>query len=248
MKLSALVLVKNEEKSISDCLKQLSFADEIVVLDQSSTDSTRKIAKKHSSRILESSSSDFSKNRNTLAENAKGDWLLYLDADERIDSDFIDELNNKIKNDEYSAYFVPRKNYVLGKRMKHGGWWPDFSPKLISKSKLIAWKGRVHESPQVKGEIGYFKSAITHLTAKNLNFMLTKSVKWAKVEANLNFENKAPKVTIAKVISAAAKEFVRRYVVNRGFMDGTLGLTQAIYQSLHQAIVLTYLWELQQNK
>lgn len=245
MKISALILTKNEEETIEDCLKQLKFVDEIIVLDQNSMDKTAKFAAKYTNRIYHSNETGFDKNRNTLFKLAKYDWLLYLDADERIDEKFVRELKTKIETSKYDVFFVPRKNYVLGKRMKHGGWWPDYVPKIFRKDNFIRWSGEVHESPEFKGDFSYFDTAITHITARNLNLMMEKSIRWAKIEAKLNFQNNASSVSIFTVIKAIFSAFCKRYLIKGGFIDGTIGLVQAIYQALNQSIVLVYLWEMQ---
>lgn len=230
---------------IGECLAQLKFADEIIVLDQGSTDQTSKIARTYTSKVYSSSEARFDKNRNTLVKLAKGKWLFFIDADERIDEHFVSELKNKIKSSNYSAFFVPRKNFILGKRIKHGGWWPDYAPRIFKKGDFIKWVGEVHESPKISGKFGYFETPITHITARNLNLMMAKSIKWAKVEAGLNFNNNAKQVSEISIIKALFFEFIHRYFWKLGFLDGTVGLIEAIYQGFHQAIVLTYLWELQ---
>src|SRR3990167_5692049 len=247
MTISALVLTKNEEEMIEDCLKQLIFADEIVIVDQNSVDNTLKIAKKYTDRIFKSSANDFAQNRNTLKYLAKGDWLLYVDADERINDQLVNEIRETIKVQKYSAFYFPRKNYILGKWLKHGGWWPDYVPRLFRKKALIGWTGRVHESPKISGDFGYFKNPLVHLSARSLKIMFQKSIKWAKIEAELMSKSKKPKVDIPTVAKAATKEFISSYFGKLGFLDGAVGLIEGIYQALHQSIILTYLWEIQNN-
>ena len=247
MKISALVLTKNEEKIIEDCLKQLSFADEIIVIDQNSQDKTRQIARKYTSKIITTDTTDFDKNRDILAKEAKFPWLFYLDADERVDEILIKEVKSLVNTEKFDAFYFPRKNFILGKWLKHGGWWPDYIPRLFKKSHLITWYGKIHESPKIKGTFGYAKTPITHLTAESLEEMFQKSIKWASVEAKLNFESKYDKVTSFKIIKLSLKEFTKRYFLKMGFLDGTVGLIESIYQALHQAMILTYLWELQNS-
>jgi len=247
MKISALVLTKNEQQMIADCLKQLEFADEIIVLDQNSQDKTRTIAQKYTEKIYTTNLDDFDKNRNLLAQMAKGEWLLYIDADERIDSQLTLEIKRATAQDKYSAYYFPRKNLVLGRWLKHTGFWPDYVPRLFKRTQLITWQGRVHESPKVDGSFGYFKRPLVHLTARSLSAMLEKTRRWAKIEAELLKEANYPKVTIFRVAKALCSEFFSRFIKKAGFLDGYIGLVESIYQALHQAIVLTYLWELQNN-
>lgn len=245
MKLSGLVLTKNEEEMIEGCLKQLDFVDEIIILDQGSTDRTVQIAKKYTDKIFKSTEDDFGKNRTILAQHAKGEWLLYLDSDERITEKNVEEINSAIKNKLTNAYYFPRKNFILGKEVKHGGWWPDYVPRLFYKSNLKGWNGRVHESPIIEGAFAYMKNPIIHLTARSVNLMLSKSIRWAKTEAELRYKAHQPKVNALKTIKAASFEFLNRYFVKKAFLDGNIGLIESIYQGLHQAMVMTYLWELQ---
>lgn len=247
-KISALVLTHNEQEVIEACLQQLDFVDEIVVLDQSSQDLTAQISKKYTERFYETDEVDFDKNRNRLKKLAKYEWLLYVDADERFSQDTKKEIKEKISEAEFSAYYFPRKNIVLGKWLSHGGWWPDYVPRLFISTQLEKWYGRVHESPKVKGDFGYFKNPIIHLSARNMDLMFKKTIKWAKVEAELSYEANHSKVTIPKVLVAYTREFLDRYFAKLGFLDGLVGIIQAIFQAYHKAIVLVYLWELQHGE
>lgn len=246
--ISALILTRNEQDMIEDCLEQLDFADEIIILDQNSKDKTRKIASKYTDKIFLSRSDDFSKNRNELRDRAKGEWLLYVDADERLSSDLISEIRAKISENQHGAYKIPRKNFVLGKWLKHGGWWPDYVPRLFKRDKLIRWAGIVHESPQIDGDFGYLKNPIEHLTARSMSKMLEKSIKWAKIEADLYVKSTNPKVTFTKVIKAPISEFFSRYILKLGILDGRVGLIEAVYQAIHRVMVLAYLWDQQQKE
>lgn len=255
VKISALILTKNEEDLISDAIGQLDFVDEVIVLDQSSQDKTVKLARKFTDKIYQTKSGDFAQNRNLLASHAKGEWLLYVDCDERLTESLVGEIQDAIKNSKFSAYYIPRQNFLLGKWQKHGGWWPDYVPRLIRSKSLIAWQGKVHESLKVEGEVGYskksfayFKNPLVHLTARSVSQILEKSIKWAKIEAQLYYQRQNPKVTIAKVLKAASSQFISRYFLKLGILDGTIGLISAIYQSLHSAAVFTYLWEIQNRE
>ena len=248
MTISALVLTKNEEEMIKDCLKQLTFADEIVIVDQDSVDNTLKIARKYTDRIFKSTANDFAQNRNTLKDKAKSKWLLYVDADERLPQELIREIKIAISKNDFSAFYIPRKNYVLGKWVRYGGWWPDYAPRLFKKSKLEKWEGVVHESPVISGKISYLKTPIEHLSARSMSQMFLKSIKWAKIEADLFLKHGHRQVGITSILKLSAFEFVRRYIFKLGFLDGVVGLIEGIYQSLHQAMVLTYLWEAQNKK
>lgn len=247
MNVSVLILAKNEQDIIEDSLRQLKFAKQIVVLDQNSTDRTVEIARKFTAEILSSQSYDFSLNRNILLKAAKCKWILYLDCDERLSDQNIAEIKQTLETGNCQAYYFPRKNIILGKWLKHGGWWPDYVPKLFLRGELVKWQGRVHESPIVNGKFGHMLYPLTHLTASNLNSMLEKTTRWAKVEAELAYEDNHPNVNAARTTKAIIFEFAKRYFVKMGFLDGTVGLIESIFQSVHKAATLVYLWELQNN-
>lgn len=245
MNISALILAKNEQEMIGDCLSQLDFVDEIIVLDQGSSDRTVEIAKKYTQKILKTEIDSFAQNRQILSAHAKGKWLLYIDADERLSEESKKEIKEATKQDKYRAFYFPRKNIILGKWLRHGGWSPDYVPKLFRKDSLRGWQGEVHESPQVKGDFGHFIHPLTHLTARSLAAMLEKTIKWAKVEADLALKANHPKVTALKIIWSVQREFFQRYFIKLGVLDGFVGFIEAIYQALHRAITLVYLWEMQ---
>ena len=247
MKISALVLARNEEEMLKDALSSLSFCDEIIILDQNSSDKTKEIAQKFSDKVFETEEERFDINRNFLAAKAKSKWLLYLDPDERLDSKNIEEIKQAVKKENISAFYFPRKNIILGRWFKHSGFWPDYVPRLFQKDQFECWEGEVHESPKFKGPSTYLKKPIVHLSGRSLNHMFLKSIRWARIEANLYYNGENSKVTIPKVVKSMVFEFVRRYFLKKGLLDGTVGFIESIYQSLHQAMVLTYLWELQNN-
>ncbi|HSX18654.1 MAG TPA: glycosyltransferase family 2 protein [Candidatus Saccharimonadales bacterium] len=247
MSISALVLTKNEQEMIGDALSQLGFADEIIILDQESQDKTLEIAKKYTKNIHTTAIEDYSTRRNILKQSASGDWLLYIDPDERLSKEGIVEIKEAVEKGDHSAYYLPRKNYVLGKVQTHGGWWPDYVPKLFKAADLEKWEGKVHESPKINGTYGYLKTPLVHKTARSMKAMLGKSTKWAKVEANLYYEAKSPKVTIPKVLKFSLFEFIKRYFIKLGILDGRVGLISSLYQAIHNVMILTYLWEMQNN-
>lgn len=245
MNISVLILAKNEQEMMPDCLKQLNFASEIIILDQYSSDDTVKIAKKYTDKIFKSNSKDFSENRNILLSYATCDWVLYLDSDERLSPKGIAEIEEFVKSPKFDAYYFPRKNFVLGTYLNHGGWWPDYAPRLFKRKNVKKWYGKVHETPAIIGTFGYAEEPINHLTARSVTSMLEKTIKWAKIEADLAYTANHPKVAIIKVIKAMLFEFGYRYIKKLGVLDGRVGLIEAIFQALHKAVYLTYLWELQ---
>ena len=253
MSISAIIITKNEEEMLPACLRSLSWVDEIIVVDSQSKDKTVAIAKKHDAKVVSvSANSDYSTSRNQGKKATTGDWLFYVDADERVPSELQKEIqkitNYQLPITDYSSYKVSRKNIMLGKWLKHGGFWPDYVDRLFHKNSLIKWTGKLHESPTVKGETQMLKNPLRHYTARSINSALTKSAQWAEIEAKLLHDAHAPKVTWWRVIKAFNTKLFGILIRKKGFLDGIRGLILAYIQALHVASILVNLWQLQKEK
>src|SRR5438034_8969271 len=193
--ISAIILAKNAESDIIDCLDSVSFCDErIVVLDSHSTDRTEDLAKRAGARVIKTDTSNFSERRNTGLEAAKGEWVFYIDTDESVTPVLRDAILATIKISPVSnvAYKIKRKNFYLGKHE-----WPAIEKleRLFFKNKLKKWKGTLNESPIVDGNIGELDGFLEHYTHKNLKAMLDKTIQWSEVEAKLRLDAHHPKMT-----------------------------------------------------
>lgn len=262
-KLSAIVLTRNVEELMGECLDSLKWADEVVVVDSGSTDKTVDIAKKHDAKIFEIKKGTFSDKRNLGAKKAKGEWLLYVDADERVTPLLRREIESRITRphriresasgaanhvSRITAYAIPRRNILLGKEMRHGGWWPDYVLRLMKKSALKKWKGELHEQPEVKGRVGKLENPLIHKTHRNLTEMVEKTNEWSEIEAALMFEANHPKMNIFRFFSAMFREFWYRGVKEKGFLDGPVGIIEIIYQVFSRFVSYAKLWETQLEK
>ena len=248
-KISVIILTKNEEEVILDCLESVKWADEIVVVDNGSTDNTLGIVKKFGIKnIIQSGAENtFSERRNLGAEAAKGDWLLYVDADERVTPILKKEIEEVIsKKDNPAAYAIPRRNIRLTKELHWGGWWPDYVIRLIKKEKLVAWEGDLHEQPVVEGEVGYLKEALVHFSHRgSFEHKLQNTINWSKIEAQKLYEANHPPMTVTRFSSAMAREFFKRMIKSQAFRDGTEGIIEAIYQVFSVFVTYARLWEMQ---
>ena len=244
-KISAIVLTKNSEDLVADCLASISWIDEIVVIDDHSSDKTREIAKKAGCKVF-TFSGNFSEKRNFGAKKAIGDWFLYVDIDERVTPLLRKEIQKVIEGpQEISAYAVPRRNIFLGHEMRWGGWWPDYVLRLIKKDSLLGWEGELHEQPKIQGGVGKLKESLTHISHRSLAEMVDKTNEWSLVEARLLLDSKHPKMTWWRFLSVGAREFWDRGIKKLGFLDGTVGVIEIIYQSFSRMITYAKLWEMQ---
>ncbi len=258
-RLSVIVIARNEEVDLPDCLESVKWADEIIVIDNGSIDKTSSIAEKSGAKVFkydrEASQGYFSEIRNFAALKARGDWLLYIDADERVTKLLQEEVKKIILGHPerpegaggsgYVAFAIPRKNILLGREMKHGGWWPDYVLRLIKKDALEGYEGRLHEQPKIRGEVGKLTNPLTHITHKNLTEMVDKTNQWSEIEATLLFESGHPKMNILRFISAGFREFWQRAIREKGFLDGQVGWIEIMYQVYSRLITYAKLWEMQ---
>ena len=245
--ISAVVIAKNEQDVISDCIRSLLWCDEVLLIDNNSNDKTGILAKKEGAEVIGCNSTGYSSLRNFGLMRAKGEWILYVDADERVESGLQHEIFKLLKNRtiDSSVFAIPRKNYVFNRWLKHGGWYPDYVKRLYKKDKLEKWVGDLHEEPEYLGEMGYLKNHLVHLKEKNLQEMVVKTNIRSEIEAQLMFEANHPQMNIVRFGSAMFREFWYRFVKNLAFLDGGEGIIMGIYQVYSRFISYAKLWELQ---
>ena len=155
--------------------------------------------------------------------------------------------DTKISNlkSQISAYAIPRRNKFLGHIMHWGGWYPDYVLRLIKKDKLKGWFGELHEQPLIDGDVGHLKQPLLHDSHRSLREMVEKTNKWSEIEAKLLYDSGHPKMNFFRFCSAAFREFWYRGVMHLGFLDGTVGVIEIIYQMYSRLITYSKLWELQ---
>ncbi len=246
MKISAIILAKNEEQVIADCIDSVSFCDQIIVVNNNSTDRTLEIAKRTKAEVITCDDTDFSILRNKGLEKAKNEWVLYVDADERISKELAHEIEQKTKvYIDINYYLLPRKNFYLGNHP-----WPkiEYMPRLFKKVALKGWMGKLHESPQVSGRQDVCVHFLLHFTHRNLSEMLEKTIIWSEIEAALRYKANHPRVTWWRFPRVMIPTFFTYYVSQKGYKAGTVGLIESIYQSFSIFITYARLWEMQQKQ
>jgi glycosyltransferase involved in cell wall biosynthesis len=240
-KISAIIITNNEEKNIFDCVNSLEFTDEIIIIDNGSTDKTLEIAKEKKAKIFQVQTYDFSEIRQEGKNQAKYEWLLYIDADERVSDILRSEIRMAVKEDKYTAYSFIRKNYFFGKL------WPkeEEMVRLIKKEALIRWDGRLHETPIFMGEKRKLEGFLLHFTHNDLKKMVEKTNKWSETEARLRYDANHPFMSWWRFFRVMITAFYRSYIIQGGWKAGTTGLIESIYQSFSMFITYAKLWEIQ---
>ncbi len=241
---------------IGDCLMSLKFSDEIIVVDTGNTDATNSIACKYKAKIVKSKGSDYSQFRNAGLAAATGDWVLYVDADERVTPLLKKEIEQIVDSAESkSAYALPRKSIILGREMNYGGWGSNlesphnsYAVRLLKKSSLKGYRGMLHEQPEFEGELGYVKNSLVHITHRDLSSMLEKTLTFTNFEAKLRLQANHPPVVPWRVIRVMLTEFRLRFVKLSAWRDGVEGIVDGVFQVFNSFVIYARLWEMQQAK
>ncbi len=223
LKLSAIIPTFNEEVNIEAAIQSVSFADEIIVIDSHSTDDTISIAKKYGARILQREFDNFSNQKNFAISKATHQWVVLLDADERISKALREEMISILtKGSQASAYYVYRRNYLLGREIKYSGWQNDKVIRLIERDKCKYNGKLVHEGIVTDGKTAFLKTKLEHYTYKDFDSFIRKKNKVAQLQAEM-LASKNIKVNPFNLLIKPLYRFINHYILRRGFLDGFAG-------------------------
>lgn len=247
-KISAVINTLNEESNIAFCLETLKWCDEIIVVDMQSEDRTVEIAANFTDKIYNFERVGYVEPARKFAvEQATGDWILLIDADELVPKQLADKLKAISDHDEADAVLMPFKNYLLGEWNKHTGWWPNHHCRYFKKS-VMDFSERIHSyqtlSPIVRqiklpSEPGY---AINHFAYKDVVQFLEKLNRYTTIEAAHLYDDKV-KFSYFKLLKDGLKEFVDRFIRFRGYKDGTRGLFVSLMMTMYRLVSYMKLWE-----
>jgi glycosyltransferase involved in cell wall biosynthesis len=221
-KLSVAIITKNEEDRLPNCLKSLSFVDEIVVVDSESTDKTVEIAKHMGCIVFVEKWKGYGPQKSSAVQKCKNEWVLIMDADERIPAETGQEIIKILENPKADAYSFPRKNYFHGRWIKHCGWWPDRIVRLFRKSKGSVTKALVHESVDVSGTIMEVDTPIIHEPIRDLCSILDKINIYSSLGAETMFQN-GKKISAPLAFLRGITAFLKLYILKLGILDGHEG-------------------------
>ena len=245
--LTGIIIAKNAENIIADCLDSIAFCEEIILIDNDSSDRTGEIAEKMKARVFKVNISNFAQLRNEGMKRARGKWILYVDSDERIDEKLKENILSTVtqKRGEYTAYLIRRKNFYLGKHE-----WPKIEKilRLFRKDKLRGWSGELHETANIEGSTGELEGFINHYTHQSLSSMVDKTNQWSDIEAELRLRAHHPAMKQWRFFRVMFSAFYDSYVRQKGYKAGTAGLIESIYQAFSMFITYAKLWEKQQTK
>lgn len=243
---SAVIIAKNEADMIANCIETVRWCQEIIVIDNGSTDATAEIADQLGARVVSIKTNSFAQLRTKALRHVKTDWVFYIDADERVTPTLAREIQVHLETNSGAALQLDRQNIYYGTHFKHGGWNNDRITRIFNRDSLKEWQGDVHETPVFEGDVVQLHTPLLHLSHRNTLDGLQKTIEWTPIEARLLFEANAPDVKLTTVLRKGVMEFVRRAYFKQGVKDGLSGLMEAVIQAINRVLVYVQLWELQQ--
>ena len=245
--ISAIVITKNEAKNIAGCLESLSCADEIVVVDSGSEDGTVEIAKGFTDRVFVVEWKGYALTRQYALERAAGEWVLWLDADERLTPELASAVRRVVDEDApFAGYRMPRKAYFLGRWMKHGGWYPGYVVRLFRREKARFNALRVHEKLIVDGAVETLREPILHYTDDSIAYYFEKFNAYTSLAAQ-DLVDRNRKVSVLGLLFRPVHMFVKMYLLRRGFLDGMEGFLLAIFSATYVFTKYAKVWELRRK-
>lgn len=246
MKISAVVLTKNEEKNIEKCLKSLDFCEEILIIDDHSTDKTLEVIKNYKVKIFKRKlHRNFAEQRNFGLGKASNEWVLFIDADEEISKDLRNEISNldTIQVSEIDAFYLKRRDFFWGKELKYG------EIKEVRRKGLIRlvkknggkWLGNVHEIYHTARNTKRLNGFINHYPHQNLKEFIQRINFYSSLRSQELF-TKGKKTNIFEIIIWPLGKFINSYLLNLGFLDGPQGFTYSFLMSFHSFLVRAKLY------
>jgi hypothetical protein len=228
-KLTVTIITKNEADNIRACLESVAWADEIIVVDSGSSDDTVNICKELGALVHTTSDwPGFGVQKNRALSHATGEWVLSLDADERVTPELRSEVEAALNNPRgHVAFRMPRLSSFCGRYMRHSGWHPDYVTRLFLRGTASFSKDLVHESLIVNGSVGKLRQSLLHETFHDLEELLAKINQYSTAGARMLSE-KEKSATLKKAVSHAVWAFFRTYILRAGFLDGREGFMLAV--------------------
>jgi glycosyltransferase involved in cell wall biosynthesis len=228
LRLSVAVIAHNEERNIEACLRSVRGAEEIIVIDSGSNDRTVELARALGARVTQTPDwPGFGAQKNRAVDACSGDWILSLDADERVSDELRAEIELTLAAPQFDVYEVPRRSTYCGRFIRHAGWWPDYTARLFRRGAARFSDARVHERLLTDQPIGRLESPLVHYSFRSMDQVLDKLNRYSSAAAaELAAREAVPGLGTAVAHGLAA--FLRTYVLKLGFLDGKYGFMLAV--------------------
>jgi len=224
--ISAVIITKNEELNIKDALESVRDFDDIVVVDAFSDDRTVEICMDYTIRVYRHEWRGFSAQKQRAVDYAKNKWVFILDADERVTPELREEMLRAVSAGEHHGFYIPRKNFFLGRWIRHSGWWPDHTLRLFRKESSYVEPRAVHEKVVVRGSTSYLGSPLLHYTYRTISDYMKKMETYSTLSAE-EISHRGGALLGAKLVINPLLVFLKMYILRQGFRDGAHGFILA---------------------
>ena len=246
---SVVVITKNEEENIAQCLDSATWADEIIVVDDESTDATRDIAKKYTDKVFLRKMENEGRHRNWAYSQAVNDWVLSLDADERVSEGLAGEISDLVKNSpKYKAYTIPRRNFIGDYWLRYGGEYPAPQTRLFLKNEFKYEEAEVHPRAFLEGDCGHLKEDIIHYSHRDIADYIRSLDGQTTLEAKKWYLTDRKMGLGHAVWRTLDRCFYRRLLRKKSYKDGVYGLVVAVFSGMYQLVSWAKYWEMQRGK
>jgi glycosyltransferase involved in cell wall biosynthesis len=239
--LTVIIAAKNEGHQIGVCVNSVSFADEILVLDSGSTDDTAEQARQAGATVHVTDWPGYGPQQQRGIKLAKCDWVLSLDADERISEELGREIRNAIERSDVDGFYLPRHSSFCGVFIEHGGWRPDYTLRLVRRPLAGFTDHFLHAHMTANSKVDYLKSSIIHFSYRSIDDVLEKLNRYSKGAA-IDLATQGKSANPIKAILKGFWAFFRTYVIKLGFLDGSMGLVLALYNGQSTYYKYLRLW------
>jgi glycosyltransferase involved in cell wall biosynthesis len=230
-RLSAIIIAKNEQANIAECLQSLAFCDELVVVDGGSSDDTVALARAKGAQVVSAPDwRGYGPQKNLALSQAHGDWVLSVDADERVTPALAREIETAITEAQANGYRMPRLSSFCGREMHHSGWYPDYVLRLFRRDKARFSDDLVHERVICEGRVGRLTEPLRHRTIVSLEDALSKIDRYSTAGADMLVAS-GRRVYFLSGIAHGGWTFLRTYFIRAGFLDGPEGFLAARYHA-----------------
>ena len=249
-KLTVIIPTYNEEKNIEDAIKSVLWADEIMIVDSYSTDRTLEIARKYTDRILQHEYINSATQKNWAIPQATHEWVMILDADERVTPELRDEILKVLENPQFDGYYIGRRNFFLGYPLDHGGWSPkdDRNIRLFRKSVSRYEDKEVHADVIVStGRVGELKNYLIHHSYISLKQYFRKMERYTDWAAR-DIVKAGKKPNFLNLVLRPIGDFIKFYILKQGYKDGMPGLIIALLSSYYVMVKYAKAWELYHSR
>ena len=243
-KISVVIITGNEEKNISDCLKSVQWADEVIIVDSESTDKTVEIAKQYTDKVFIQKWPGFAKQKKFAVSLAKNDWVLNIDTDERITAELAEELLNC--DLACNGYFIGRKNHFLGKEIKSCKWDQDYPMRFFNKTKTYMYQRLVHEGFISEKPNKKLRNKMVHYTYNSIEEALKKINNYSGLQAAETKKNR--KISGIEILLHSITGFLKFFISYKGYKDGIHGLMVSFFNSITTTLTYMKIWEQDRKK